>query len=278
MAAVTLSRASRAAGTSRSFCLMAGLSLALLAAPAFCAPGVRIVADGRERAVEKPAATVAETLKAAGVAVRDADLVTPALTAPVRDGETIRVVRVETREVTVEEKLPAPTKVQNPSAGRGPYHPTVTASGKAGLAKRTYRITLKDGVEAGKTLVQEQVLQAPVAAVVTARPTYGLASRGVYGGRHVFEMEATAYDPGGGSCPGTADGITCNGKRAGYGIAAVDPKVIPLGSKLFIEGYGYAIAADVGGAIKGNRIDLGYNSREGAMKWGRKTVRVFIID
>jgi 3D (Asp-Asp-Asp) domain-containing protein len=237
-----------------------------------------VIADGREQLVERPGSTVAETLKSAGIAVREADLVTPTLTATVRGGETIRIVRVEVREVTVEEKVPPTTKVQPPTTGRGPYHPTVTTSGKAGLAKRTYRVVLKDGKEASKTLVQEQVLRAPVPEVVTARPTYGLASRGVYGGRRVFEMEATAYDPGPGSCPGTSDNVTCNGKRAGYGIVAVDPKVIPLGSKLYIEGYGYGIAADVGGAIKGNRIDLGYNSREGALKWGRKTVRVFIID
>ena len=65
-------------------------------------------------------------------------------------------------------------------------------------------------------------------------------------------MVATAYDPGPGSCGKYADGITCSGKRAGYGIAAVDPTIIPLGSKLYIEGYGYAIAADVGIDVRGD--------------------------
>jgi 3D (Asp-Asp-Asp) domain-containing protein len=252
--------------------------LFVVAGPGRGAAGIRILADGREQVVEPPAATVAEALQRAKVSLGAQDQVTPPLTAPVREGDLIRVVRIVTRQVTVDEKIPAPTVVRSPAGGRAPYHPTVTTGGKPGLAKKTYTLTLRDGVETGRTLVKEEVVRAPVAAVVTARTSYGLASRGVYAGRRVFEMVATAYDPGPGSCPGTADGITCNGKRAGYGIAAVDPKVIPLGSKLYIEGYGYAIAADVGGAIKGNRIDLGYNSRGGAFQWGRRTVKVWVLD
>lgn len=254
------------------------LWLLLTAAAAWANEEIRVRADGREVIVDRPAATVREALHMARVSLDADDLVTPTLDAPIPPGGTIRVTRVETREVTVEEKIPIPTRVRPPASGRGPYHPTVTTAGKPGLARRTYRVTLRDGKETGRAVLKEERLRAPVPAIVTARPTYGLATRGVYAGRRVFEMEATAYDPGPGSCPGTADGITANGKRAGYGIAAVDPKVIPLGAKLYIEGYGYAVAADVGGAIKGNRIDLGYNSRSGALKWGRRKVRVYVLD
>jgi len=59
---------------------------------------------------------------------------------------------------------------------------------------------------------------------------------------------------------------------------AVDPRIIPLGTRLYIEGYGYAIAGDTGGAIKNFRIDLGYNSRSEAMKFGRREVKVYILD
>jgi 3D (Asp-Asp-Asp) domain-containing protein len=221
---------------------------------------------------------VAEVLSAANVTLHERDQVTPAAGAAVREGDVIRVVRVEEREVTVEEKIPVPTVIRPPVTGRGPYHPTVTAGGKPGLVRRTYRIVTRDGVDAEKTLVRQEAIRAPVPAVVTARSGITLGTRGVYTGRRVFVMVATAYDPGPGSCGKYADGITCNGKRAGYGIAAVDPTIIPLGSKLYIEGYGYAIAADVGGAIKGYRIDLGYNSRGGAFQWGRRTVRVFVLD
>jgi len=61
------------------------------------------------------------------------------------------------------------------------------------------------------------------------------------------------------------------------GIIAVDPNVIPMGTRLYIEGYGEGIAADQGGAIKGNRIDLYFESRQEALDWGMKTVKVTIL-
>lgn len=83
-------------------------------------------------------------------------------------------------------------------------------------------------------------------------------------------MEATAYnDPG---------GITASGTRTRVGAVAVDPRVIPLGTRLYIEGYGYATAEDTGGAIKGNIIDLYMNSNSEVYNWGRRPVKVTILD
>ncbi|GFP31998.1 hypothetical protein HKBW3S42_00304 [Candidatus Hakubella thermalkaliphila] len=91
-----------------------------------------------------------------------------------------------------------------------------------------------------------------------------------------FTMVATAYFAGGGGLNGT--GITATGLRAAYGIVAVDPRVIPLGTKLYIPGYGQALAADTGGWIKGNRIDLCFNSLEEAIQWGRREVKVYVVE
>ena len=63
----------------------------------------------------------------------------------------------------------------------------------------------------------------------------------------------------------------------GYGVVAVDPRVIPLKSLVYVEGYGFAIAADTGGAIKGKRIDLCYPSRAMAKRFGRRNVRVHLL-
>ena len=89
----------------------------------------------------------------------------------------------------------------------------------------------------------------------------------------VMAMEATAYLPtdGNGAC------ITAMGIPATYGVAAVDPSVIPLGSRLYIPGYGEAIAADTGGAIYGYKIDLCMESYNQAMDFGRKTVTVYVL-
>jgi 3D (Asp-Asp-Asp) domain-containing protein len=61
------------------------------------------------------------------------------------------------------------------------------------------------------------------------------------------------------------------------GVVAVDSRVIPMGTRLYIEGYGEAIAADQGNAIKGNRIDLFFNSHQEGLNWGIKTVKVTIL-
>lgn len=91
-----------------------------------------------------------------------------------------------------------------------------------------------------------------------------------------FVMEATAYTPyrSGG---GTGTGRTATGLPAGYGLVAVDPRVALFGTVLYVEGYGLAIAADRGGAIRGHKIDLCFATRQQAIRFGRRKVRVFIL-
>lgn len=90
----------------------------------------------------------------------------------------------------------------------------------------------------------------------------------------VLSMQATAY---------SSDGVTASGTPTrrdidGYSTIAVDPRVIPLGSRVYVEGYGYAIAEDIGGAIKGNIIDVFFNSNSEARSWGRRSVTVYILN
>lgn len=91
-------------------------------------------------------------------------------------------------------------------------------------------------------------------------------------------MEATAYTAG---CAGCS-GITANGtdlrNSPNKKVIAVDPSVIPLGSKVHVEGYGTAIAADTGGAIKGNRIDLHVPTKSDAFSFGRQSVKVTVLN
>ncbi|MCX6384346.1 MAG: 3D domain-containing protein [Actinobacteria bacterium] len=90
-----------------------------------------------------------------------------------------------------------------------------------------------------------------------------------------WDMVATAYFSGGGGLSG--NGITAIGLRAKKGIVAVDPKVIPLGTKLYIPGYGEALAADTGGWVKGNRIDLVFDSLEDCYRYGRRKIKVYLV-
>ena len=91
--------------------------------------------------------------------------------------------------------------------------------------------------------------------------------------KEVISMEATAYLP----TDGGGDGITATGIRARHGVVAVDPNVIPLGTKLYIPGYGEALAADTGGDIVGSRIDVVMEDYGEAMQFGRRTVEVYVL-
>ncbi len=90
----------------------------------------------------------------------------------------------------------------------------------------------------------------------------------------VLNMQATAY---------SGDAVTASGSATvrdggGYSTIAVDPRVIPLGSRVYVEGYGYAVAEDTGGAIKGNIIDLFFPTEGECESWGRRSVTVYILN
>jgi 3D (Asp-Asp-Asp) domain-containing protein len=86
-------------------------------------------------------------------------------------------------------------------------------------------------------------------------------------GKRQLTVGATCYD-----LPGT----TATGMPVGRGVVAVDPTVIPLGSRLYVPGYGNGVAADVGGGIKGNVIDLWYPTLKECAAWGRRSVTITI--
>jgi len=94
--------------------------------------------------------------------------------------------------------------------------------------------------------------------------------------RSVLAMTATAYSPGT-EDNGQWNNLTYVGGTVRKGVVAVDPEVIPLGTNLWVEGYGPAVAEDEGGAIKGNRIDLAFNNRQEAQNYGIKPVKVYVM-
>lgn len=77
--------------------------------------------------------------------------------------------------------------------------------------------------------------------------------------------------------PGLND-TTATGARARHGVVAVDASVIPLGTRIYVPGYGHAIAADTGGAVRGNHVDLCFDTVEEARAWGRRPVTIIITD
>ena len=139
-----------------------------------------------------------------------------------------------------------------------------------------------DSVEVAENVTEELKVQAAEAdinnvEIVEEEPVRENIVETSYGAinySNVMSMEATAYLP----TDGSGAGITATGIRATYGVVAVDPRVIPLGSKVYIPGYGVALAADTGGAIKGYKIDLCMESYAECMQFGRRNVTVYVLE
>ncbi|NPV87924.1 peptidoglycan-binding protein [Coprothermobacteraceae bacterium] len=174
--------------------------------------------------------------------------------------------KVEVSTQTTYAYIP-PKVVVRPSNTVAQGKVVVLDPGQPTIKKQTWQVTLVDGKTVSKKLVNEVLVREGTTKVVAL-------GQGVYRGQAVeMLMIATAYTAGE---PGV-NHWTATGTRVRYGIVAVDPKVIPLGTRLYVEGYGYAVAADTGGAIKGNRIDLYFNTREECIKWGRRLVKVYVL-
>jgi 3D (Asp-Asp-Asp) domain-containing protein len=143
----------------------------------------------------------------------------------------------------------------------------------------TERVTLWSTVVVDRQIVSRIVVQRAESGLIVAGPPRNLAeamaATGVRKLVAVYAMVATAYTAD--SAQAVPTGRTATGMQAHYGVVAVDPRVIRLGSRVFIEGYGTAIAADTGGAIVGNRIDLCMDSLRSAINWGRQPVKVYVL-
>ena len=237
---------------------------------------ITIDADGAQRALETDRLTIGEALQEAGIELGPQDRVTPALSLRLCEGICVKVVRVREAMQTVSEPVQFET-IRTFTRSLRPGQVQVTQQGSYGERLGRYVVRYEDGTEISRTLMSSEVVREPVARTEKIGSACRYTSRGEFRTRKVLKMQASAYDPGPRSCGKYASGRTACGMKAGYGVVAVDPKVIPLRTELYIEGYGFAIAGDTGGAIKGNRIDLGYDTYREAIKFGRKTVIVHVL-
>ncbi len=179
-----------------------------------------------------------------------------------------QTTKIETRTVEV------PVEVQYERVDTLPKgEEKVLQEGAVGLDEVEEEIHYKQGDVIDTKELQRKTITPMQPKVVQVGTREVEVSRSYDRVREVITMEATAYLP----TDGGGDGITATGIRARHGVVAVDPNVIPLGTRVYIPGYGEAIAADTGGDIVGNRIDVVLEDYGSAMQFGRRTVDVYIL-
>lgn len=225
------------------------------------------------------ALTVGEALDSEGIVLPAGAFVDPAASTPITAGMSVRVVQLSASSDTEIEYIESHTVYKSDASL--PPGEIRTVKGHDGARVRRYEVSYVNGSEAGRDLIDERLDPAPVDTVVYYPTRTGAnesqpANAGTVS--KTLRVYATWYDAAssGRAASDEAYGRTATGAIVTYGIVAVDPTVIPLGTKMFIPGYGYAIAADTGGAVKGYIIDLGFPDGV-AVDWQSKWLDIYIL-
>ncbi|MBU2661740.1 ubiquitin-like domain-containing protein [Bacillus cabrialesii] len=248
---------------------------------------------GKQKKLWTTSTTVADFLKQQKMNIKDEDKIKPALDAKLTKGKAdITITRIEKVTDVVEEKIAFDVKKQE-DASLEKGKEKVVQKGKEGKLKKHFEVVKENGKEVSRELVKEETAEQSkdkVVAVGTKQSSPKIekvsasgdsktvVSRSNESTGKVMTVSSTAYTASCSGCSGhTATGVNLN-NNPNAKVIAVDPNVIPLGSKVHVEGYGYAIAADTGSAIKGNKIDVFFPEKSSAYRWGNKTVKIKILN
>jgi uncharacterized protein YabE (DUF348 family) len=237
-------------------------------------------ADGQTITVNVPAGLVSEALAAAGLPLVGLDYAVPAADQPLPVDGVIRVVRVREEILTEQTLIPRETVYQALPEVDIDTVQTVQA-GADGLQRRYVRVRYEDGVEVARTVENEVLAQAAQPLVIGYGTKITLRVLDTPDGPveywRAYTMYATSYSA---SRAGTAPtarnyGLTASGKVLTKGMVAIDRNMMPFGTRMYVPGYGFAVAEDTGGGVKGRFIDLGYDDWN-YQRWG-KIVTVYFL-
>ena len=232
--------------------------------------------------------TVGDILKDQNIDLDQDDYTYPDIDKEVAPGTEITIYKVDKVIEEVEEVIPF-QKLVRKTDELDIGNERLAQEGENGLKKIKIGKTYENGKLVKEEVVEEVVVKEAVPEIVE-RGTRNVktSSRGSFRYSKVMTMTATAYDlsyESTGKRPGDRwYGITASGTKVRPGVVAVDPNVIPLGTKLYVESldgtpdYGFCVAEDTGGAIKGNKIDLFFETAEEVARFGRRKVKVYILD
>ncbi|EAA0329855.1 DUF348 domain-containing protein [Listeria monocytogenes] len=234
---------------------------------------------------------VSDLLAEKNIKLDQDDRVSPAKDSNLKKKMTVEVTYVNSKAEKKNEQVKFETVYkEDDSLNKGVEK--VVQEGKNGKKVVEYKVTFENGKEKKRDVIKEnvtsnktdkvvvrgtkeKVVATPVSNVSTSSATSSSSSSAssTPSGGKTYKMESTAYSGGG----TTAYGINLSA-NPGLKVIAVDPRIIPLGSKVWVEGYGEAIAGDTGGAIKGNIVDVYFPNESQCYSWGRRMVTVKVLN
>lgn len=224
---------------------------------------VKILVDGQIIETHSPHTTVMPILASAGVSLTGQDYTFPAGDVEIFPGDTLQVIRV-TEELAFEDEVVPYESQLVPSDQFEIDTRGLVQSGEPGLLRKQFRVRFEDGIEVSRQFETEWIEIEPVPELIG----YGTkiivrtidTPQGALEYYRKVEMRVTSYmaQTSGKPKDHPAYGITASGEIAGYGVVAVDPKVVPFRSNVYVPGYGSGFVGDTGGGVKGRWIDLGY--------------------
>lgn len=243
--------------------------------------------------------SVREIIKALDIVLGAEDEVEPSLSSRVEKETTINIARIE-KEYLVEEVELAYSVIRRGTVNLDRGTTRTVQRGKPGLREDTIEIVYRDGEEIERQVISSEIIEPEQNQIIKVGERSVLSRSGyTMNFSRSLTVTAVAYCPGTeeAGCPMNSEGRShCTGSQGGTArtatgrlavagsgtrsnphIIAVDPRVIPLGTKVYIEGYGIAIAADTGGAIRGNKIDILMKTHDQALRFGRRSLKVYVL-
>ena len=245
------------------------------------AVSVNLIIDGNPVVARTTAETVGEFIEEYSEETGSGYIYDEALgDKPITEGMSLALVSAKRTVRTKTETIPFAVEYVTDGDTDEDY---VISEGAAGRRVIKTAYVYEAGKLVSETVIYDNVDFEPIKRVVRVPVTKAVSAGGAatmeYSAK--YNMSASAYTLApccvGGKPGSPYYGLTASGMKAGVGVVAVDPNVIPLGSELFIAGYGYAIAGDTGGAIKGMKIDLFFNTLDECYQFGRRNLDVYVI-
>lgn len=237
------------------------------------AKDVTVLYGDTEKTLSIACETVGEVLEKCGITFGEEDFCDLKDSAPVTDEMTIQMHKVTHDTTQVDTEIPFETVTKDSIYVKKGKTKT-TKKGEKGIRREERSNTYVDGQLTESVVTSDTVVKTPVNEVVEK----GVGGTvGGYEFSYCMDMNSSAY-----TYFENKRNVTATGVPAGYGKVAVDRSVIPLGTKMYITSangkyvYGYAVAADTG--VKGNTIDLFYETYDECISWGRRKIKVYILE